>query len=310
VGNLKFAYQTNMWGQITDFPKINNFQEWDRDDYSNAVYYLDWDKIFKYHVGTGIMGVELMMYMIPYIKRFFGSYKNFSDFAKERGIEKITSMFTFNLGAGDKRNHERILKYNQKMIDALGEMEGELMPIMPAGQYFVEGPLTDEQLQNVADLMDELGRRAKEKGITVCIHNEFWCAVNLSNHERLIEMTNPDYVSYCIDTAQLTIMGVDIVKFYEKYHDRVKHFHLKDTTHPAASDEERYGPGAEFSDDCTRWFWELGVGNVDYKSLWHSLKKYDHKGWMTIESDGSPDPLASMVLSKWYIDHELSPIYR
>jgi inosose dehydratase len=40
------------------------------------------------------------------------------------------------------------------------------------------------------------------------------------------------------------------------------------------------------------------------------LKKYNQKGWMTIETDGTPDPLATLLLSKWYIDRELLPIFK
>ncbi|MDQ0972224.1 inosose dehydratase [Neobacillus niacini] len=308
--NLKYSYMTNMWGMIVDFPKINNINEWSEDDYGNAAYYLDWDKIFKYHVGAGIKGIEVMFYHIPYIKQFFGSLKNFADFAKERGIEQITGMFSLAPGSENKENLHSAVGFNQMWIDALSELGGENMIIMPAGQYYGTGPLSKEQLRNAAECMNEIGKRAADKGITACIHNEFWCAVNLYDHEEYLEMTDPNYVSYCLDTAQLSIMGVDVVQFYDKYHDRIKYFHLKDTTHPNAPDSERFAPGAEFADEGTQWFWELGSGKVDFKGLWKLLKKYNHKGWMTIETDGTPDPLAAMLLSKWYIDHELSPIYK
>ncbi|MFD2215664.1 sugar phosphate isomerase/epimerase family protein [Metabacillus endolithicus] len=308
--NLKYSYMTNMWGMITDIPKINNFNEWYEDDFGNAAYYLDWDKILKYHAGAGIKGIELMFYHIPYIKQAFGSLKNFTDFAKERGIEQITGMFSFAIGSENKETLNGAIQFNQMWIDALNELGGENLIIMPAGQYYGTGPLSQEQLQNAAYCMNEIGKRAVDKGITACIHNEFWCAVNRYDHEQYLEMTDPKYVSYCLDTAQLAIMGVDPVQFYDKYHDRVKYFHLKDTTHPNAPDSERFAPGAEFADEGTRWFWELGAGVIDFKGLWKLMKKYNHKGWVTIETDGTPDPLASMILSKWYIDHELAPIYK
>ena len=56
--NLKYSYMTNMWGLVVPFPETNDWDEWYVGDYSNSVYYLDWDKILKFHVGAGITGIE------------------------------------------------------------------------------------------------------------------------------------------------------------------------------------------------------------------------------------------------------------
>ena len=87
------------------------------------------------------------------------------------------------------------------------------------------------------------------------------------------------------------------------------HFHLKDTNHLGAPDELRLCAGAEFSDTGDRWFWEMGAGDVDFIGLWKLLKKYAYKGWIGLETYGTPDPLATMLLSKYYINHVLQPIY-
>ena len=65
----------------------------------------------------------------------------------------------------------------------------------------------------------------------------------------------------------------------------------------------------EIQDDGKRWFWEPGEGVLDFKGLYALLKKHQYKGWMTLETDGSPDYLASMALSRYYIDTVLKPIY-
>ena len=243
------------------------------------------------------------------IQKQFGSYQNFNEFIHERGIEKVTGCFCINFGSEDKRNHENTYQNQQIVIDALEAFEGNNLVIMPAGQYYGIGPLSDEALKNAADCMNEVGKRARDKGLWASIHNEFWCAVNLNNYEKFIEMTNPEYVAYCLDTAQVSIMGVDLLKFYDKWHERIKFLHLKDTTRLAASDKERFGPGAEFSEDGTRWFFEVGRGNIDFESLWKLMKKHGFEGWVSIESDGTPDPAASTLLVKNYIDTVLRPIY-
>jgi inosose dehydratase len=309
MNNLEFSYQTNMWG-VLKYAKMSDYYEWYAKDYGNSVYYMDWDKVIKYIVAAGFKGIEVMVFDLPMIQNIFGTLTNFSNFAKERGIERITGMFSHHIGSEDKKNWPEIFDYQKRAIDALYELGGKNLIVQPAGQYYGLGPLSKDQLKTAAECMNEVGKMAADKGLEICIHNEFWCAVNKYDHERFIEMTDPKYVAYCLDTAQVSIMGVDVVKFYDKYHDRMKYLHLKDTTYANAPDEKRFEAGAEFNDEGTRWFWELGAGTVDFKGLWKLLKKHGHKGWVTLETEGTPDPLVTMMLSKWYIDRELLPIYK
>ena len=309
MDNIKFSHMTNMWGQPR-FVKVNNFDEWYDKDFTRDYYYLDYDKIIRYIAGCGFKGIELMWFATATIPAMFGSYENFTAFINERGIERVTGMFCINLGAADKRNHENIYKSQQKVIDAMAAFGGENLIIMPENQYYGTGPLDEEGLKNAAECINEVGRRAADKGLDVSIHNEFWCAINLYDHEKFFNMTDPRYVKYCLDTAQVSIMGVDPVEFYDKYHERVKYFHLKDTNKQKAPDEERFGPGAEYDENGKRWFYELGAGYVKFEELWKLLKKYEFKGWVSVESDGTPDPIASLLLIKNYIDTKLLPIYR
>lgn len=309
MGNLKYSYQTNMWGLKVPYPQLNDWNEWYQGDYSNAVYYLDWDQIFKYHVGAGFTGVELMFHMKPYIDQFFGTPENFAAFAAERGIMEITATF------GIARNSHKPELSPETMRDLLNLAEfthklgGHRMTIMPCDGYFGVGPLNQDELKHAAAFMNEFGKRCADMEIIPCVHSEFWCAINKYDLERYIDLLDDKYVGFCLDTAQVGILGFDVVDFYDKYHDFVKFFHLKDTNMLAAPDEMRLCAGAEFQDSGDRWFWELGAGDVDFKGLWKLLKKYEFKGWISLETDGTPDPLATMLLSKYYINHELHPIY-
>ncbi|RCX16038.1 inosose dehydratase [Anaerobacterium chartisolvens] len=309
MSNLKYSYQTNMWGLMVQYPKLNNWNEWYQKDFSNAVYYLDWDQILKYHVGAGFKGIELMFHMEPYIDQFFGHAKNFSDFAKERGIEEVTGTFAIAFNSQDKSMHESALKSLQGIIDFTANLGGKRINIMPAGGYYGLGPLSKDQVTAAASFMNEFGKRCSEKDIIPCVHTEFWGSINKNELYSYIEQLDQRYVGFCLDTAQVLIMGYDPVKFYDDYHEFVKYFHLKDTTFAYAPDELRLKAGAEFQDGGDRWFWELGSGQVDFVGLWKLLKKHRYKGWIGLETDGTPDPMATMLLSKYYINHVLSPIY-
>lgn len=306
--NIKYSFQMNMWG-VPKFKEIHNLGEWYDKDFTAHGYFQDWDNILKYLSTAGYKGIELVWYQIDFLRMQFGSLAAFAEFIKKRGIEKVTGGFSINMGSENKDNLPGIIESQQKIIDNLAELGAETLIIMPAGQYYGTGPLDEEQLKNVATALNEVGKRAADKGIDVSIHNEFWCAVNLSNHERLLELTDPRYVKYCLDTAQVSIMGVDIVDFYDRWHDRVKYMHLKDTNKKNLPDAERFKAGAEYDDEGKRWFYELGAGCVDMPGLYKMMKKHAFSGWATVEADGAPDNLAAMLLSKWYIDHILSPIY-
>ena len=309
MANLKYSYQTNMWGLKVQYPQLTNWDEWYNGDYSNAVYYLDWDQIIKYHVGAGFTGIELMFHMQPYIEQFFGDAKKFTEFVQKRGIEEVTGTFTIAFDSQDKSKFEDALRPLDAVADFTKDLGGHRINIMPCGGYYGLGPLSKEQIQNAAHFMNEYGKRCAEKDIIPCVHTEFWGSINKAELERYIELLDQKYVGFCLDTAQVAILGFDVVKFYDTYHDFVKYFHLKDTTFPSAPDELRLCAGAEFQDTGDRWFWELGSGKVDFVGLWKLLKKYEYKGWIGLETDGTPDPMATMLLSKYYINHVLSPIY-
>ena len=155
--NLNYSYMTNLWGNI-NYKQINNFDEWYMGDFGNAYYYQDWDKILRYFAGAGFKGIEIMVFSVPSIQNAFGSMANFRDFAKERGIERITGMFSHHVGSQDKRNHEAIFAYEQQAIDALAECGGINLIVQPAGQYYGTGPLDEEGLKNVAECMNTVGR--------------------------------------------------------------------------------------------------------------------------------------------------------
>jgi len=309
MGNLKYSYQTNMWGLRIAYPKLNDWNEWYKGDFSNSVYYLDWDQILKYHVGAGFTGIELMFHLEPYIKQFFGEAKRFTEFARERGIEEITGTFAIAFNSQDKSKFDEAMKPLDAIADFTRDLGGSRINIMPCGGYYGLGPLDNDQIKNAANFMNEFGKRCLDKGIIPCVHTEFWGSINREELFRYIDLLDPKYVGFCLDTAQVSILGFDIVKFYDQYHDFVKYFHLKDTTFPNAPDELRLCAGAEFQDTGDRWFWELGSGCVDFIGLWKLLKKYEYKGWIGLETDGTPDPLATMLLSKYYINHVLHPIY-
>ncbi len=307
MNNIRYSHM-NHWKNIP-YRQIDNFREFYYEDKTNGAYYSDWDRILRYQKALGFGGIELAPWDFPEFLPLFGSPKAFAAFAAERGVE-VSGMFHLIDKAHDRSCHRQTFEEGKKAVDLLVEFGGKHLNTAPCNNYYGLGPFDADQIKASAEIITEIGKYAVDNGVQIGIHNEFFLAINKDNHHRYIELTDPRYVFYCLDTAQVSILGEDILTFYEMYHDRICTFHLKDTASPNLPDEIRYSRDIEIVDDGTRWFWEPGEGVLDFKGLYQLLKKYAFKGWITVETDGTPDLLASMALSRYFIDKELNEIYK
>jgi len=305
--NIKYSHM-NHWKNIP-YKRIDNFREFYYEDKTNSAYYTDWDRILRYQKALGFNGIELAPWDFPELLPLFGSAKAFSEFAAERGIV-VSGMFHLIDKSHDSSHHQQTIDEGKKAVDLLVEFGGTNLNSAPSNNYFGLGPLNRVQIKDAAKVITEIGRYATDKGVQIGIHNEFFLAINKENHKEYIELTDPRYVHYCMDTAQVALLGEDILEFYDTYHERINNFHLKDTASPKLPDDIRHSQDIEIVDDGTRWFWEPGEGVLDFKGLYKLLKKHQFKGWISLETDQTPDLLASMALSRYYIDKELNPIYK
>ena len=102
----------------------------------------------------------------------------------------------------------------------------------------------------------------------------------------LLDATDPATVGLALDTAELTVGGIDPVAFYREHADRVTHVHLKDTRYADTGEEYRM-PGAESTmlkggagRRIERWFFELGTegGLVDVPGFVAALRERELPG--------------------------------
>lgn len=306
MSNIRYAHM-NHWKNIP-YRKIDNFREFYYEDKTNTAYYSDWDRILRYQKALGFEGIELAPWDFPEMLPLFGSPKAFKEFANERGVQ-VSGLFHLIDKSHDRTHHQQTIEEGKKAVDILVEFGGKQLNSAPSNNYYGLGPLNRDQIKAAAEVITEIGKYATDHGVEIGIHNEFFLAINKENHKEYIELTDPRYVHYCLDTAQVSLLGENMLEFYDTYHDRISTFHLKDTATPNLPDEIRYSRDIEIVDDGTRWFWEPGEGVLDFKGLYQLLKKHQFKGWISIETDGTPDLLASMALTRYYIDKELNPIY-
>ena len=100
----------------------------------------------------------------------FGSARKFQDFLRDRGFEKITSVFTAYPDRSklrtihDRKTHDRIFTDCEQAVRMCEGLQVENFIVMPAHTYWQTEPVTDEKLQAMADLWNRVGKMTAEHG--------------------------------------------------------------------------------------------------------------------------------------------------
>ncbi|MGN6675197.1 MAG: sugar phosphate isomerase/epimerase family protein, partial [Thermomicrobiales bacterium] len=147
-----------------------------------------------------------------------------------------------------------------------------------------------EKGRRVADLLacgstlNEGGRRTAALGIRLAPHPHIWGPIERPHEvERLLELTDPEYVSLTLDTAHINLGGGDPVALLDKHYDRVVAIHWKDTK---ASYHGYTGPTpTQAMHQQEILYKDLGAGGVDLLATWHILRERGYQGWITLDLD-------------------------
>lgn len=139
---------------------------------------------------------------------------------------------------------------------------------------------TDEQaILAYAKLSNKIGKLCKENNLVACFHPHANTAIYRENQiDLFLANTDPDLVGLCLDTAHTALAGMDCVRAFEKYVDRIAYVHLKDldpdeNVHPEWP-MKRFSP--------------LGYGTIDFKGVYNVLKTNRYDGVLCVELDRPP----------------------
>ena len=164
------------------------------------------------------------------------------------------------------------------------------------GRRPASGATTPEQVAHIADVINELGKRTQEMGITIAPHPHIWGPIERPEEvRRLMDLTDPEVVGWVPDTAQLNLGGGDPLELIRDYYDRLAAIHWKDS---AASYRGFTGPTP--TQEMHRQeilYKDLGAGGVDHPGIWQLLLERGYQGWITLdldpprpnEGEGSPE---------------------
>lgn len=317
VGSMRLGYAINQWKP--------NFDDFTRQDQHV--------RAFKVLAACGFTGVELCagtgrwdpLGRPSSITANYGSTERFTRLLADLGIDTVVSWF-FDPGAPideelsrgrsilDPADHEAIAATCREFAVFLAEAGGERVVVRALPSAWQHTSLSAGELATAAAGWNLVGQTVSEYGVGVSLHADVLsAAADQDILDQLLADTDANCVGLTIDTAELTLAGLDVVDLCERHAHRIDHIQLKDTRY-VDNAGERLLPHAERSmlqeggrREVERWFYECGTtgGLVDFPGMVAMLRTNGYDGWLVFESDQSPNPARSVMLNAWYAQHRL-----
>ncbi|MBG49685.1 MAG: sugar phosphate isomerase [Pseudozobellia sp.] len=206
--------------------------------------------------------------------KFYGmSPEEFKNYLAELSLTPVST----HQGAVTLENAEQMMK---DVKDA--GFEYFVIPVPPMGMFKFDPETRTLGMtgspQDLADIINELGKKADEAGLQLLYHNhdfEFMKDANgIVPIDYLLENCDPKYVNFQMDLYWVTKAGADPLAYFEKYPGRFKIWHVKDM-----DDQGRFAP--------------VGEGQIDFKKIWDKRDQSGMKFYM-VEQDMTFDGMEAL----------------
>lgn len=133
---------------------------------------------------------------------------------------------------------------------------------------------TQKELDEMVEKLTTMGKICKKYGVILCLHPHYGSTVYTeSETDYVLGKVPQDLLSLCLDTAHVTLAGMDPVTAFTKYVKRLQYVHLKDL-------DPNYP-----KETPMRGFRALGEGIVDFKGVVNALKNGGYDGVLSVECD-------------------------
>ncbi|MEY4377437.1 MAG: hypothetical protein RJB26_1987 [Pseudomonadota bacterium] len=321
TGGLRWSYAINCWKPgFMGFARVEEHE-----------------RAFKTMSAAGFGAVELKagsgrwdtLGRPENIVASYGSLENFRDTIGSWGMAAVSSVFLdpfqmsfedLHFGLDPLNESQRSMLTDTAVLHsrALATLGGDWLVVRPVASFSKQGALSRDQLLRLGEAWTAIGKGTRTHGIGIALHVDALSALrSIEDLEVVLEALDPAVGGLALDTAELTMAGHDVAAFYEHFHDRIVHCHFKDALAVDELDEYRL-PNAERalvqsggSRGIRRWFAEMGTsqGHVDFERLARAMVRHHYRGWVVVESDGGPSPVAAGVMSNgWYVRQRLLPV--
>ena len=248
----------------------------------------------KYPKDFDVLKKALDLRGLQICNMWFSSF--FTTFENDRTYAAFEDHMDFTYGLG-----ARVIGVGECGVTVHGQEETPLFPNSPI--------LTEEQMKNLAEGLNELGRRAQRKGMKVGFHPHVGTGIqSMKEIDRLMELTDPTLVGLLFDTGHSTIAGENPVSILKKYIDRVVHIHVKDVRREVF-EQVKSGDHSFLWGVKNGMFTVPGDGNcVNWDAIFSILKESNYEGWIVVEAEQDPakaDPLEYAQKARAFMREQL-----
>ena len=126
---------------------------------------------------------------------------------------------------------------------------------------------------------------------------------SLAEVDRMMENTDPEYVSLLFDTGHFTYCGEDPLEVVKKYVHRIKHVHLKDIR-PEVVEQVKKENMSFLAGVRAGAFTIPGDGCINYDPIFKVLEEAGYEGYMVVEAEQDPakaNPLEYAIRARKFI---------
>lgn len=228
----------------------------------------------KYPKDPGILKKALQLRGVEICNQWFSS------FLISKPFEEVEKEFRAQLGFL-KAMGAKIIGASEQSYSVQGQQE---TPVF--GQKYV---MDDKEWELLCSGLDRLGKIAKEEyGISLTFHHHMGTVVqNPDEVKRMMDNTNPEYVSLLFDTGHFAYCGADPLEMVKTYADRIRHVHLKDIRPEVV--QKVKDNGLSFLEGVRMGAFTIpGDGCIDFDPIFEVLEKAGYEGYMVVEAEQDP----------------------
>lgn len=220
----------------------------------------------------------------------------FSSFLLTKPFEEVEKEFqaqlTFLKAMGAK-----VIGASEQSYSVQGQLD---TPIF--GHKYV---MNDQEWERLCTGLNKLGKIAKEEyGISLTYHHHMGTVVQTAEETaRLMENTDPEYMSLLFDTGHFAYCGEDPLEMVKTHISRIKHVHLKDIRPEVV--EEVKAKDMSFLDGVRAGAFTIpGDGCIDFAPIFQVLEEAGYQGYMVVEAEQDPakaNPLEYAIRARKFI---------
>lgn len=290
-----------------------------------------WDELYTLVAASGFHAVE-----IPYEPKWdfggrsgiprsnrsisvkFGTPSQYLSALREAGIETIAGLHfdpSLFLSENIDRYFGAFHHFAVEAIEFASSVEaqyititvtpaiGALQRVCPSNMSW--DTFSSSFLKRTGDLIGNLAEVAEEKGIRLCLKNEYWTLVRGELIIPFIKsITNKVYLD--IDTANLQIARTDAGQMIRENKDRIGCVHYTDTAFVDDADYYKQ-PMPEYpAGRATQVIRDIGHGNIDFTPITDALVTSGYNGWTILNAKHTRDYCRALLRMRHFVDHKLN----